>query len=53
MEAISRAVIPTRWGVFEMIAYADDPHEPMPHLALVHEKTPSSRENVLTRIHSE
>lgn len=51
MDAISRAVIPTKWGVFEMIAYATDPNEPMPHLALVHEKTPA--DSVLVRIHSE
>lgn len=51
MEAISRAMIPTKWGVFEMIAYASDPGDPMPHLALVHEKTPA--QDVLVRIHSE
>lgn len=51
MEAISRASIPTKWGVFEMIAFANDADDPMPHLALVHEKAP--RENVLVRIHSE
>lgn len=51
MKAISRATIPTRWGVFEMVAYATDESDPMPHLALIHEKF--SLENVLVRIHSE
>lgn len=44
-------MIPTPWGVFEIIAYASTDDERMPHLALVHEKF--SRDNVLVRIHSE
>jgi GTP cyclohydrolase II len=46
------AVIPTPWGDFRMIAYADSPDDPMPHLALAHEKM-DVRRPVLVRIHSE
>lgn len=46
------AVIPTKWGVFNMIAYADDLTEPMPHLALVHPDIDPSKP-VFLRIHSE
>ncbi|MBK8503072.1 MAG: GTP cyclohydrolase II [Saprospiraceae bacterium] len=51
MKAVSRAMIPTPWGVFEMVAYASSDGERMPHLALVHEKF--SSDNTLVRIHSE
>jgi GTP cyclohydrolase II len=51
MKAVSRAMIPTPWGVFEMVAYASTDDERMPHLALVHEKF--TRDNALVRIHSE
>lgn len=51
MRAISRAIIPTKWGVFEMVTYSSYDSDPMPHLAMVHEK--AGRENVLVRIHSE
>lgn len=44
--------IPTPWGTFNMIAYANNPAEPSPHLALVHENYKPS-ENTLLRIHSE
>jgi GTP cyclohydrolase II len=46
------AVIPTSWGVFNMIAYADKLNEPMPHLALVHPEMDTSKP-VFLRIHSE
>ena len=46
------AIMPTDWGNFRMIAYANDADEPMPHLAMAHEhfdpNTPT-----LVRIHSE
>ncbi|MFT5165371.1 MAG: GTP cyclohydrolase II [Saprospiraceae bacterium] len=46
------AVIPTRSGAFNMIAYSDDLNEPMPHLALVHPEIDISKP-VFLRIHSE
>jgi len=46
------ATIPTPWGIFNMIAYANNPAERSPHLALVHE-TYKPSENTLLRIHSE
>ena len=48
----AEAMIPTPWGNFRMIAYADSPDEWMPHLALVHENCRPGQP-VLTRIHSE
>ncbi|NND09184.1 MAG: GTP cyclohydrolase II [Saprospiraceae bacterium] len=52
MKAMSKANIPTDWGVFEIVAYGDHADDQMPHLAMIHEKT-HSREGVLVRIHSE
>lgn len=46
------AVLPTDWGDFEMIAFADQASNWMPHLALVHQKTNLSQP-VPVRIHSE
>lgn len=48
----AEAIIPTDWGKFKMIAYANRPDEWMPHLALIHENT-NFDNGVLTRIHSE
>ena len=48
----AEALIPTPWGNFNMIAFAKDESEWMPHLALVHENCDIA-EPVLTRIHSE
>ena len=48
----AQASIPTPWGVFNMLAFANDEEDWMPHLALVHEDF-SADEVVLTRIHSE
>lgn len=48
----AEAIIPTRWGNFRMLAFAEDSDEWMPHLALLHEKTDLNRP-VLVRIHSE
>lgn len=44
--------IPTRWGEFQMIAYADKESEPMPHFAMVHTSF-KPQGAVLVRIHSE
>lgn len=46
------AMIPTDWGNFNMIAFADSSKEQMPHLAMVHESTDLTKP-VLVRIHSE
>ena len=48
----AKALIPTPWGNFTMIAFANQPEEWMPHLALIHEDFDGSKP-VLTRIHSE
>jgi GTP cyclohydrolase II len=44
--------IPTQWGDFNMIAYADLDTELMPHVAMVHESC-KVEAPVLVRIHSE
>lgn len=48
----SEATIPTYWGNFNMIAYADNPNEWMPHIAMVHENFNGAMP-VYVRIHSE
>lgn len=52
MKRQAEAMIPTDWGNLNMIAYADSPVEPMPHLAMVSEHLDTSQ-TVLVRIHSE
>ncbi|MDH3243895.1 MAG: GTP cyclohydrolase II [Saprospiraceae bacterium] len=52
MKALSRSVIPTKWGRFEIVAYGTDLNDPMPHLALI-QLPEDQTENVLVRIHSE
>ena len=52
MKRQSEAIIPTYWGNFTMIAYADSESEKMPHLALVHESFDASKITPV-RIHSE
>ncbi|MEO0332469.1 MAG: GTP cyclohydrolase II [Bacteroidota bacterium] len=44
--------LPTPHGTFRIIAYADEENNPMPHIAMVSEKTDTSQP-VLVRIHSE
>jgi len=44
--------LPTRFGNFKMIGYSEDAENPMPHLAMVSEKTDLSKP-VLVRLHSE
>ena len=47
-----KTIIPTQWGVFQFMAYAETDQENMPHLAIVHEDfNPESTTYV--RIHSE
>lgn len=46
------AKMPTDWGVFRMIAYAEEEAEKMPHIAMVHEKADLTKP-VLVRVHSE
>ncbi len=48
----AEAIIPTPWGPFNMVAYASDPEDWMPHIALVHPEVDINNP-VLTRIHSE
>ncbi len=48
----AEALIPTPWGNFRMIAFADNENNWMPHLALVHENF-DPENPVLVRIHSE
>lgn len=48
----AEALIPTPWGNFNLLAYANDMEEWMPHLALVHENIDFTSP-VLVRIHSE
>lgn len=48
----AEALIPTPWGNFRMLAFAEDANDWMPHIALVHEQADLNRP-LLTRIHSE
>ena len=48
----AEAVIPTKYGNFNMIAFAETENDWMPHLALVHENM-NPNQPVLVRIHSE
>lgn len=52
MERQAEAVLPTNWGNFNMIAYAENEGDRMPHLAMVHEDFDNSK-TILLRIHSE
>lgn len=52
MQKQAEALIPTPWGNFNMVAFAERPDDWMPHLALVHEKLDKTKP-VLTRLHSE
>jgi len=48
----AEALIPTPWGNFRMLAYAESAEEWMPHIALVHEDF-DPQEPALVRVHSE
>ena len=52
MKRQEAAIIPTKWGKYNMIAYATDAGEKMPHIIMVHEGY-NAKERVLLRIHSE
>jgi len=52
MKKQAEALIPTEWGNFNLMAYADTNEEQMPHLAIVHEDFDPSHPTLL-RIHSE
>ena len=48
----AEATLPTPYGTFTMISYADNADNPMPHVAMISEKTDFTQP-VLVRIHSE
>ena len=52
LEAQGAAKIPTPFGLFQMVAFAQVPDDPMPNLALIAEGSDFSRP-VLLRMHSE
>lgn len=52
MKRQAEVLIPSGWGQFNMIVYADSPNEPMPHIALVHPQV-DVNQSVAVRIHSE
>lgn len=52
MKRQAETTIPTAYGVFNMICYADHEDDPTPHIALVSENTDLSKTS-LVRIHSE
>ncbi|MBC7886030.1 MAG: GTP cyclohydrolase II [Saprospiraceae bacterium] len=47
-----QANLPTKWGEFNIFAFAEEHSEQQPHIALVHKKTITS-DSVPVRIHSE
>jgi 3,4-dihydroxy 2-butanone 4-phosphate synthase/GTP cyclohydrolase II len=52
LKNVVESSIPTPYGEFKIIAYAEDEHDLTPHLALVKESS-DGKKGVLTRIHSE
>jgi len=52
MQEQARAIIPTKWGSFHMIAFSDSKGEKMPHVVMMHEDC-DIKQPVLVRIHSE
>ena len=52
MKKQAEAYLPTIFGNFRILVYADTPDEMMPHVALVHEDF-DYRKNTTVRIHSE
>ncbi|WKN44098.1 GTP cyclohydrolase II [Tunicatimonas pelagia] len=52
LERQAETPLPTPYGTFRIIAYADQENNPMPHIAMVSEKTDFSQP-ILVRIHSE
>jgi len=52
MKRQAEAIVPMEYGVFKIIAYAEDDRDPTPHLAVIHEHFDKSQPATL-RIHSE
>lgn len=52
MKRQAEAIVPMEYGVFKIIAYAEDADDPTPHLAVIHEDFDPNRSATL-RIHSE
>ncbi len=52
MKEQSRANLPTRWGNFTIITFADDESQTMPHVVLLHPDC-NIKSDVVVRIHSE
>lgn len=52
MQRQVQAFLPTDWGIFNILAYADSAEDLTPHVALVHENLDVTQP-VLVRIHSE
>ncbi len=52
MQRQEKAFLPTKWGNFDILAFAEDEQELMPHLAMIGDKT-NLKEPVAVRIHSE
>ncbi|MBP6183497.1 MAG: GTP cyclohydrolase II [Saprospiraceae bacterium] len=52
MKKEAEVMIPTKWGHFKMIAYANATDERMPHYAMVHESF-APKGPIFVRIHSE
>lgn len=48
----AESILPTKWGVFQMVAYANSPKTPKPHIAMVSNNTDLTKP-VIVRIHSE
>ncbi len=48
----AESILPTKWGVFQMIAYANSPNMSKPHIAMVSKHTDLTKP-VVVRIHSE
>lgn len=48
----SRSNLPTRWGNFKIITYAEDEAQTMPHVVLLHPDC-NVNDDVVVRIHSE
>lgn len=52
MKRLSSAVIPTPWGEFNVISYADEDSDKMPHMAFAHPDLDLDNPTVV-RVHSE
>ena len=53
LEKQVEAILPTDWGHFKIMAYARQPDDNSPHLAMVHEYFDPTNEPTIVRIHSE